>query len=118
MGSKALVLSEAPYQLTAYTVLIPDISIQMLPQDAGRGLFQGAPDIAIEILSPSNSKRELDRKARAYWTLGAKCVYIVDAEKEMAYSVSDTGEWLSAGVVSMEDPAGFASMLAGEGKGK
>jgi Uma2 family endonuclease len=102
-ASIALVLSEAPYQLSAYTVLIPDISIQMPPRDAGPGFFQGAPEIVIEILSPSNSRRELDRKARAYRAHGARLVCIVDTEAETLYSVTETGEWAEAGTITLKN---------------
>jgi Uma2 family endonuclease len=88
------VFVETAYQLTDYTVLIPDVSVQLPEREAGSGLFQGSPEIAIEILSPANSKRELDVKARAFWAHGAKAVWVLDPEHRKIYSVTRTGEWM------------------------
>jgi Uma2 family endonuclease len=93
---KAMVFSETAYELNAYTVLIPDISIQLPERPTGGGLFQGAPEIAIEILSLATSRRELDRKARAYWAGGASAVWVIDSELRKAFNISATGEWNEA----------------------
>jgi Uma2 family endonuclease len=37
-----------------------------------------APDLAIEIISPSNSKGEMDRKLRDYFTAGVRLVWYID----------------------------------------
>jgi Uma2 family endonuclease len=99
--SKGMVFSETAYELNAYTVLIPDISIQFPERPIGAGLFHGAPEIAIEILSPANSRRELDRKARAYWTAGASAVWVIDPELRKTFSVSSTGEWNEANGIEL-----------------
>jgi Uma2 family endonuclease len=38
------------------------------------------PDIAVEVLSPSNPTKEMERKRREYFAGGAKLVWIVDPE--------------------------------------
>jgi Uma2 family endonuclease len=40
-----------------------------------------APDLAVEVLSPSNTRREMDRKRREYFEAGTQLVWIVDPEK-------------------------------------
>jgi Uma2 family endonuclease len=113
------VLSETAYELNAYTVLIPDISMQLLERPAGAGFFRGAPEIAIEILSRANSRLELDHKARAYWTAGATAVWVIDAEARKAYWISRTGEWMEADRI--EIPGGIAIDVVGllpEGTGQ
>lgn len=87
------VLSDSSHQFNDYTVLAPDVSVHMPPRASGKGFFSGSPEIAFEILSPSNTARELDGKARVYWAHGAQAVYIIDPEKQVVYSITRTGEW-------------------------
>src|SRR5262249_54526942 len=63
----ATVLSDSSHQFGDYTVLAPDVSVHLPPRPSGKGFFQGSPEVALEILLPSNTARELDRKARIYW---------------------------------------------------
>ena len=44
--------------------------------------FEGAPDLAVEILSPSNRPREIAEKIREYLEAGARRVWVVDPERE------------------------------------
>lgn len=39
-----------------------------------------APDLAVEILSPNNTRKEIERKRREYFTAGTKLVWIVDPD--------------------------------------
>ena len=43
-----------------------------------------APTLPIEVLSPSNTKREMDRKLREYFEAGAELVWYVDPETRSA----------------------------------
>jgi Uma2 family endonuclease len=40
-----------------------------------------APDVAVEVLSPSNTRREMDRKRREYFEAGTQLVWIVDPDQ-------------------------------------
>jgi Uma2 family endonuclease len=64
------------------TVRAPDIafvSAQRI-QAAGRiqGYRSGAPDLAVEVMSPSNTKREMTEKAKDYFAAGARLVWVVN----------------------------------------
>ena len=66
----------------------PDISF--LAKARLRGLkrrearfFQGAPDLAVEILSPSNTRRDVDERLRDYFSSGAKLAWVIDPEREL-----------------------------------
>jgi Uma2 family endonuclease len=64
------------------TVLAPDISFvrqDRLPA-AGlpTGFWRGAPDLAVEVLSPSDGAREVEDKARAWLEAGARLVWLAD----------------------------------------
>lgn len=64
---------------------MPDISFTAwanLPSDDAHLQRVGryAPDLAVEILSPSNSRGEIERKRREYFAAGTKLVWIVDPD--------------------------------------
>ena len=61
-------------------VFVPDLawaSAQFMRQHAGEIVLTGAPEVCIEVVSPSNSVRELEEKRAAYLTAGADEVWIV-----------------------------------------
>ena len=72
------------YQLLQipHTVRVPDVSFvraARLPSEGlGRGLLQFAPDIAIEVLSPSETASELQEKIDDYQISGTALVWVVD----------------------------------------
>jgi Uma2 family endonuclease len=91
------VFSDTSYQFDNLTVLAPDVSVQIPPRPFERGSFyRDSPEIAIEILSPSNSIRELDEKAKVYWTHGVRAVWIFDPIERRTFVITSTGEWLIA----------------------
>lgn len=65
-----------------YDTFIPDISIvkrdRLTPVE--RRIFQGAPDIAIEVVSPSDTLKHMKRKIDAYLANGAQSVWVVFPE--------------------------------------
>jgi Uma2 family endonuclease len=51
--------------------------------------FPGAPDLAIEILSPNNSRREIDERLKDFFASGAQIAWIIDPDEkcvEVCYS--------------------------------
>jgi len=63
------------------TVRGPDVafvSTERLAEHQGPGpFFEGAPDLAIEVLSPWNSRREMGAKVAEYLEAGARMVWLV-----------------------------------------
>ena len=66
----------------------PDISF--VCKERLRGLkrkeakfFQGAPDLAVEILSPSNTRREVDERLNDYFSSGSRLAWIIDPDREL-----------------------------------
>jgi len=57
-----------------------------------------APDLAVEILSERNTRREIDRKRREYFAAGTRLVWIVDprAETVAVYTDPDTHTLLTS----------------------
>jgi len=75
---------EAGFQLGPHKVRQPDVAVVLghptAPDDAWP---QGAPDIAIEVLSPGNSAEDVELKISQYLAAGAKLVWIVSPKARM-----------------------------------
>jgi Uma2 family endonuclease len=46
--------------------------------------FPYAPDLAVEVMSPSNTTREMDKKVALYFGAGARAVWVFDPKKKTA----------------------------------
>ncbi len=65
------------------TVRCPDcafVAAARLAAALTRGVVEGAPDLAVEVLSPSNTWAEMERKLAEYFRHGARQVWIVDPD--------------------------------------
>lgn len=75
------------YELTELprTVRVPDASFlraERLPtRGFGRELFKGAPDLAVEVLSPSDTASRLDEKLADYAASRTPVIWIIDVER-------------------------------------
>jgi len=66
--------------------------------------IQGAPDLIIEILSPSTSSRDKVEKSRLYYNHGVKEYWIVDPDIKVIEVLSPGKEyWNIAGAYGMDD---------------
>ena len=60
---------------------LPDLSFvsnERLRPDLFGALFDCAPDLAVEVLSPSNTEREIAQKVAEYLAAGSKAVWVFD----------------------------------------
>jgi Uma2 family endonuclease len=62
------------------TVVMPDIMVICDKNKLGPEGCRGAPDLAVEILSPTNTAIEMERKLKLYQEAGVKEYWIVDPE--------------------------------------
>jgi Uma2 family endonuclease len=65
------------------TVRAPDIAFvraRRRSKTTGRGFIPGPPDLAVEVVSPDNTKREPAEKARDYLEAGTREVWVVDPD--------------------------------------
>ena len=69
------VYHETGYQLGPRAWLVPDVSITHANQ-ARTKYLQGAPALALEVISPSNSAEQVDRKIEKYLANGAREVWV------------------------------------------
>jgi len=68
------------FRLSGFTVRAPDVAFvrqERLEALHGNGFAKGAPDLAVEIFSPSDSVPQLMRKVKQYFAAGCHTVWIV-----------------------------------------
>lgn len=71
------------FRLSHNTVRSPDVAFVRKSRVAevhGKGFGRGAPDLAVEILPPTDTVRQLMRKIRQYFAAGCQTVWIVDPD--------------------------------------
>ncbi len=54
--------------------------------------MEGAPNLAVEIMSPSNSRVEIDAKVEQYLAAGADLVWVVDPEQRTIETIGSSGK--------------------------
>ena len=66
------------------TVLAPDVGFISKDRVGHRskGYRLGAPDLVVEVLSPSDHKKKVERKTAQWLELGAKVVWLVDPQSK------------------------------------
>jgi Uma2 family endonuclease len=77
---------ETGYQLSPETVRIPDVSF--VPADRMREIdldrrIQGAPALAVEVVSPTDLAQDLPRKVDQYLDAGAQEVWVAPGMREV-----------------------------------
>jgi Uma2 family endonuclease len=67
------------------TVLVPDaafVSAERIPPGDDRGFVPIAPDLAVEVLSPSNRPTEIARRVALFLQYGTQLVWVVDPDND------------------------------------
>jgi len=82
-GRGARVTAESGYILSddPPTLRGPDVAVVLHPRPSHGvpgGWVRGAPDVAVEVLSPSDASTAVQQKMHEYLTSGAKLVWVVD----------------------------------------
>jgi Uma2 family endonuclease len=91
-------LVEMGAKVSERDTLVPDVSVVQRERVLGAGrIFQGAPDLAIEVVSPTDTAAHLKSKVDAYLQNGSKTVWVVypDSRSVMIHS-GDTARELKA----------------------
>lgn len=68
--------------------------------------FPGAPDLAVEILSPNNSRTEIDKRLRDFFASGTQIAWIINPDEEcveICHSLERRALVGSGGVLDGED---------------
>ena len=62
---------------------IPKARLEQLDfRPNARRFFPGAPDLAVEILSPSNTRAEIDERLKDFFASGTQIAWVIDPEQE------------------------------------
>jgi Uma2 family endonuclease len=77
------------------TVRAPDVGLVLtarVPRPRTRGYFQGPPDLAVEVLSPTDRAGELLAKVREWLAAGCRVVWVVDPTSQTISVYRDSRE--------------------------
>jgi len=93
------------YELTPFphTVRVPDASFvraDRIPPDGLRAvLFKFPPDLAVEVLSPSETASSLEEKIRDYAVAGTPLIWIIDPMRRTIMTIPSDApvSWLAEG---------------------
>lgn len=85
---------DGPFQLKPRLIRLPDVAFvshDRIPQGESRhkSVATWVPNLAVEILSKGNSKKEIQRKLEEYFEAGVMVVWIVDPRKRTVSVYSD-----------------------------
>jgi Uma2 family endonuclease len=103
----------APYDVRLFyeedesddTVVQPDISVICDEKKRGREGCRGAPDLVAEILSPSNSAIEMERKLKLYRRAGVREYWVLDPENKEITAYRFTGDQILARTYGSKETA-------------
>jgi Uma2 family endonuclease len=100
------------------TVRAPDVAVvrrARLPDPLPEEYFEGAPDLAIEVMSPDDRWPEVQAKVQEYLRAGSSRVWVIDANAREARIYDAGGSRVVAADAALEDAdllPGFALPLA------
>jgi Uma2 family endonuclease len=108
-------LVEMGAAVSKHDTFVPDVSVVKLERLGEEGrIFRGAPDLAIEVVSPTDTATRLKSKVDAYLKNGSKTVWVVypDSRSVMVY-FGQTARELKADQ-QIEDPLlpGFSTPVS------
>ena len=106
-GPSGRVTVECPIS-TSDGVKVADVawvSKKRLLQIGGRTALKAAPEICVEVISPSNKRGEIEEKRRLYFEAGAKEVWVCDKQGRLTFFLKQAPETAaSASVICPKMP--------------
>ena len=71
----------------------PDLAWYSADRVPGSGYWSEAPNLAVEILSPSTRRKDLLRKPTHYFSAGVQELWLIDGEERTIHVLRPTGEF-------------------------
>jgi len=84
-GQAASVYFEPSCLLAPHTIREPDVAFFRMERVDESGYFMGAPDIAVEVISPSDTARLVIRKVGQYLESGSEEVWVLYPEERQIH---------------------------------
>jgi Uma2 family endonuclease len=79
------------------TVVQPDLLVVCDKEKLSKGPVNGPPDLVVEIVSPSNTHKELFLKFQYYLEAGVREYWVIDPEgKKLQVHINENGHFLSS----------------------
>jgi Uma2 family endonuclease len=108
--------ADGGYSLGTRNVVVPDAAFVAKARrpDPGSKVIEGAPDLAVEVISLSETTPKILKKVRRYLTAGTKLVLTVYPEDQVIiiYRLLDTGE-LGVQTLGIDEHFDGADVLPG-----
>jgi Uma2 family endonuclease len=93
------------FHLSGNTVRIPNVAVILSGRDlATERPIQGAPDLAVEVVSRTNTPREIHRRISDYFAAGCKRVWVLYPEEREIYIHGPGGVTQRRGDELLEEP--------------
>ncbi len=94
---------EAGYKISGQPAswIQPDVSFikrKRVSDTAEDGYFLGAPELAVEIVSPSETARDLERKVEVLLGFGARVVWVIYPDSHAVYEYTPGGTSCTRGI--------------------
>ena len=97
-------VAEQPFHLFGNTVRHPDVAFVRAGRELPpKELPRGGPDLAIGVVSPSNTPREMDQRVSDFFAAGCQRVWLVYPEHREVYIHGLTGVTRRRGDETLED---------------
>jgi Uma2 family endonuclease len=109
---------ELGFRLKARPLLIrcPDVAFiskeRVAKKGYRKGFFNGAPDLAIEVISPGNTAVEVAAKVSEYLEAGSKLVWVVYPDREEVH-VYKPGHPVTSEILKSEDSLSGEAVIPG-----
>lgn len=99
---------DGPLRLWLGLVRYPDVSFVSWDRVPGgempaEPVASIIPDLAVEVLSKSNTKKEMERKIREYFEAGVRLVWLIDHKKQIAHVYTSSKQKRSLGIEDVLD---------------
>ncbi|HEV2379883.1 MAG TPA: Uma2 family endonuclease [Terriglobia bacterium] len=80
------VVAEQPFHLFGDTIRVPDVAFVRSGREvAADRPIEGAPDLAVEVISPSNTPREIAQRISDYFAAGCQRVWVAYFQEREVY---------------------------------
>jgi Uma2 family endonuclease len=108
--------SDSPYRLSEDTLRGPDVSFirkERLENFNEDKPFPGAPDLVVEVVSPSDRRSQLMKKVMQYLSAGAQDVWLVYPKLQTVWAIRERDERTFRSGDTVETPVlpGFAERV-------